>query len=158
MRKLYTIIFVLGMLLSACEQDPLTAFRTDKTKQQIIAENMSATWIRPEEIKTPQGVRGDIISSDMRLMIRVSNNGEGNGVFYAYKVPMLFYPKSTSWQWANAETVEDIVVEGENNPIKNVKLELFDDNRKLKVSFDAKWRDTSSNTGEGTFQFILNRQ
>lgn len=145
------IIFLAGSLLfGGCEDEKI--YESNFDEMQIVAKNLSGTWVTPREVKTPENVPKSIISK-LRLVFTVDENGMPDR-FFSEGATDVFKATEGTWSFVNND-VSQIQLDG-IGPIGAFHIDTSVVNR-LRLWFTTTWRDTEGNSGEGLFEVTMLR-
>ena len=152
MKNLAIVILFLAasILLSSCEEEKI--YESNLDEMQIVAKNLSGTWVSPREVRTPDDVPKSIISK-LRLVFTVDENGMPDK-FFSEGATDVFKSEAGTWSFVDND-VNKIQLEG-IGPIAQFNIDTSVVNR-LKLWFTTTWRDTDGNSGEGLFEVIMVR-
>lgn len=148
---LIIIIFLTGSLIfGGCEEEKI--YDSEFDKMQIVAKNLSGTWVSPREVKTPDDVPKSIISK-LRLVFTVDENGMPDR-FFSEGATDVFKSDVGTWSFVGNDATK-IQLNGVG-PIAQFNIDTSVVNR-LKMWFTTTWRDTDGNSGEGLFEVTMVR-
>ncbi len=152
MKNLAIVIILLAgsLLFGGCEEEKI--YESNFDELQIVAKNLSGTWITPREVKTPDNVPKSIISK-LRLVLTVDENGMPDK-FFSEGATDVFKAVEGTWSFVNNDVTK--IQLKSVGPISLFHIDTSVVNR-LKLWFTTTWRDTEGNSGEGLFEVTMIR-